>query len=337
MTTRGSRHTSAAQPPVASASRACRRDAARCAARRRGRSRAARRRPRRPARPRRRRRCAPRRHGSRRRTPRRPRARPSWRGARRMPRLLGARARRASRRRTSGSASAAHPLRHRQRQHLAPARQAVEDEPGEERQPDAHRVRQREGDDAAALLGGDVGGRQLRLVAGGVERRHAEHVPVQRPVGGGRQRRPAARRSSSVNPAMQPARTHSRVVPGGRPHGGGEGDELARWSRDRDGTGSPSPSLWVGAVDVEKPSAPASHASVTSAGHRLDLLGGGRLVAAVAHHRAAHRRVADEEPGVHADGALEAGRPVGRSSASPRRGRPRARRAACPRPGPSSA
>ena len=66
-----------------------------------------------------------------------------------------------SRRRTAGSASAAHPLGDGQREHLAPAGEPVEHEAGEERQPHPHRVRQRQGDDATAAVGGVVRGREL--------------------------------------------------------------------------------------------------------------------------------------------------------------------------------
>ena len=83
-------------------------------------------------------------------------------------------------------------------------------------------------------------------------------------------------------------------------------------SRDaaRDGTGMPSPSLWVGACDVENPSAPSSSDRAT-----IDAIAPTcSSVAAVPHglladHGAPHRRVADEEPGVHGHGTIEPAQP----------------------------
>ena len=98
--------------------------------------------------------------------------------------------------------------------------------PGQERQPQPHRVRQRERDDPAAALGGVVRRGELRLVAGRVQRRHAEHVPVQRAAGGRPTCAARSSRSSSVKPLMQPARIASSVVPWHVAHGAGQRDEL---------------------------------------------------------------------------------------------------------------
>ncbi len=70
-------------------------------------------------------------------------------------------------------------------------------------------------------------------------------------------------RSSSVNPLMQPARIASSVVPGTSRMAPARAI-ISSGLAARDGTGSPSPSLCVGAVEVEKPIAPARHAAVTS-------------------------------------------------------------------------
>ena len=75
------------------------------------------------------------------------------------------------------------PVGHRQVHRLAPARQPVEHEARQEGQPDLRRVRQRERDDAAAMLRGDFRCAQLLFVTFRIGRRDAEHVPVQRPVG----------------------------------------------------------------------------------------------------------------------------------------------------------
>jgi hypothetical protein len=71
-------------------------------------------------------------------------------------------------------------------------------------------------------------------------------------------------RSSSVKPLMQPARIASSVVPGA-PRTAPARATSSSWDAARDGTGSPSASLCVGAVDVLNPIAPAAHASRTSA------------------------------------------------------------------------
>ena len=63
--------------------------------------------------------------------------------------------------------------------------------------------------------------------------------------------------SSSVKPFMQPSATHSRVVPGYS----AQTPQRATTSSTaavRDGTGLPSPSLWVKDLLVEKPRPPAS-------------------------------------------------------------------------------
>ena len=62
---------------------------------------------------------------------------------------------------------------------------------------------------------------------------------------------------------MHPARIASRVVPG-TPRMAPASATSSSAEALREGTGSPSASLWVGAVEVENPIAPASHASVTS-------------------------------------------------------------------------
>ncbi len=69
-------------------------------------------------------------------------------------------------------------------------------------------------------------------------------------------------RSSSVKPLMQPARIASSVVPGTSRIAPASAISSS-WEAPRDGTGSPSPSLCVGAVEVENPSAPAAQASET--------------------------------------------------------------------------
>ena len=63
---------------------------------------------------------------------------------------------------------------------------------------------------------------------------------------------------------MQPARIASSVVPGTSRTAAARAISSSG-DAPRDGTGSPSASLWVGAVEVEKPIAPARHASDTSA------------------------------------------------------------------------
>ena len=67
----------------------------------------------------------------------------------------------------------------------------------------------------------------------------------------------------------------------------------------RDATGWPSPSECVNESVVEKPSPPASSDSCSSCEHRVELLGRRLVADAVgAHHVAAQRAVADEEPDV---------------------------------------
>ena len=119
------------------------------------------------------------------------------------------------RRRTSGS-------RQRLASARAPAATAPRRQPGSpsSTKPDRNDRRRRiecgsvERHDAAAALRGVVRRGQLALVTGRVQRRHAEHVPVQRPVGGHATSRASRSRSSAVNPLRQPARIASSVVPG---------------------------------------------------------------------------------------------------------------------------
>ncbi len=63
--------------------------------------------------------------------------------------------------------------------------------------------------------------------------------------------------SSSLNPLRQPGTMSSRVVPGCVDKTLQSSSSSAR-DAARDGTGMPSPSLWVGAWEVEKPRAPSS-------------------------------------------------------------------------------
>jgi hypothetical protein len=63
--------------------------------------------------------------------------------------------------------------------------------------------------------------------------------------------------SSSVNPLMHPGRMSSSVVPGWPATDRHSASSSDRWAA-RDGTGWPSPSLWVGACEVEKPRAPSA-------------------------------------------------------------------------------
>ncbi len=80
---------------------------------------------------------------------------------------------------------------------------------------------------------------------------------------------------------------------------------------ERDGTGLPSPSLWVGARDDEKPSPPAASDSWrTRTMVRQLLLGRLRPDRRLAHHRPAHGRVTDEEAGVHHQPAVQPVQPV---------------------------
>ena len=84
-------------------------------------------------------------------------------------RFLGVARCSSSRARVAGSAQRAHAFVERQRERLAPTREAVEHEAGEEREPDAHALRQRERNDAAAAFGGAGAGR--RVGARGCRRR----------------------------------------------------------------------------------------------------------------------------------------------------------------------
>ncbi len=60
----------------------------------------------------------------------------------------------------------------------------------------------------------------------------------------------------------------------------------------REGTGSPLPSLWVGAREVENPRAPALARIGDEARHLPDLRVSGRLVACLTHHDPADGGVA---------------------------------------------
>ena len=73
------------------------------------------------------------------------------------------------------------------------------------------------------------------------------------------------------------------------------------------GIGTPCGSKWPFCRDSEKPSAPACHAIAHHLLHRLDLvIGGGALLAIVAHHVVAHRRVADQRSGIDAQASCRA-------------------------------
>ena len=147
---------------------------------------------------------------------------------------------------------------------LTPAGEAVEHEAGQERGRRRIECGRVSATTRAPAVGGVVGRRQLRLVAVGF----IDDTPSTFQLGGrwaAADMAASRSRSSSVKPLMQPARIASRVVPARRarrPRG-----RPSRRRRRADGTGSPSASLWVGAVEVENPMAPTWHASDTSAGH----------------------------------------------------------------------
>ena len=78
------------------------------------------------------------------------------------------------------------PLRNRQAQHRPPSGQAVDDRPGEEREPDAHPVGQGQRHHPPPVVGGVAGRVQLAAPAFGIKRGDGEHVPVGGAAGGRR-------------------------------------------------------------------------------------------------------------------------------------------------------
>ena len=143
--------------------------------------------------------------------------------------------------------------------------------------------------------------------------------------------------SSSVKPLRQPATMSSTVVPSCWRTAAARRSISSRVAA-RDGTGWPSPSLCVWTCEVEKPSAPSTSAACSAASMASMSSGVGRATdGALAHHEPAQRRMADEEPGVHGDAAVEAADPFAEGAPVPGQVRRAARRGACPRPAPSSA
>ena len=143
--------------------------------------------------------------------------------------------------------------------------------------------------------------------------------------------------SSSLNPLRQPATMSSTVVPSCWRTAAARRSISSR-AAAREGTGWPSPSLWVWTCEVEKPSAPSSSAACSAASMASMSPRVGRAPdGALPHDEPAQRRVADQEPGVHGDAAVEPARSTRRRSPSPRARPPAARPGACPRPAPSSA
>jgi hypothetical protein len=70
--------------------------------------------------------------------------------------------------------------------------------------------------------------------------------------------------SSSLNPLRHPGRIISTVVPGWSATTAASRSSSPT-AAEREGTGWPSPSLWVGAREVENPRAPSAKARCSSA------------------------------------------------------------------------
>ncbi len=123
--------------------------------------------------------------------------------------------------------------------------------------------------------------------------------------------------SSSVKPLRHPGTIISTVVPGWPATTAASRSSSSRLA-DRDGTGLPSPSLWVGAWEVEKPSAPSASARCSSSSSRSSWSAvASPPTAVVAHDRPAQRGVADQEAGVDPDRAVEAGQPLAEGGPRP--------------------
>ncbi len=123
--------------------------------------------------------------------------------------------------------------------------------------------------------------------------------------------------SSSVKPLRQPATMSSTVVPSCWRTAAARRSISSR-AAARDGTGWPSPSLWVWTCEVEKPSAPSASAACSAASMAVHVTGVGRAPdGALAHDEAAQRRVPDEEAGVHGDAAVEPADPFAEGAPVP--------------------
>ena len=123
--------------------------------------------------------------------------------------------------------------------------------------------------------------------------------------------------SSSVKPLRQPGTIISMVVPGWSATAAASRSSSASVAA-RDGTGWPSPSLWVGARDVERPIAPSARAECSAASMPGQLLVGGFVAdGVVAHHRPPEGGVADQKAGVDPDVPVEPGQPLTEGSPRP--------------------
>ena len=201
------------------------------------------------------------------------------------------------------------PLGHRQMHRVPPARQPVEHEAGQERQPDLHGLRQGERHHPAAALGGDFAGAQLPLVPIGVRRRDAQQVPVQRSVGGNRH--VGEQRDVVVGEARQAA-GDDRLERGARmvAEAGRQGNQFL--PRRAAGRYRLPATVVVGRrLRGRQPERAGAQCVVKQRDHPLDLLRA-RIAAdgIAAHRRQPKCRMANQEAGIDGDAAVEAGEPV---------------------------
>ncbi len=133
-----------------------------------------------------------------------------------------------------------------------------------EAEPQLHGVGQGQRHHRGPTAGGDAAGGQLAPGAVGVHGRDAEHVPVDRAV---RQQRHGRQEVDLLLGEAVEAARHDELDRGALvlAHGRGQALQLLPAGGARDGTGCPSPSLWVCTCEVEKPSAPSDSAAWSAA------------------------------------------------------------------------
>ncbi len=195
--------------------------------------------------------------------------------------------------------------------------------------------RHRERDDPTALRRGTCRRLELVLRVAPLARVDREHVPVERPARGGRHLRHEVH--LGVVEAVEAAvgdelECRARVLA----HDLAQREHLVGLRVPRRDGLAVAVGVRVGARRREAQPARLDRL-VQQRAHLVELLGGRRPADGLRpHDPAPERAVPDEEPRVHAEGAVEAVEVLAEGAASPTRSPARARRGACPRPAPSS-
>ena len=214
-----------------------------------------------------------------------------------------------SRRQRPGVRQRRHALLEWECEHLAPSRQSVEDGAVLEAEPQLHGVGQCQRDHGGPARRRRRPGGELVPGGVGVHGRHAEHVPVDRPV---RQERHGGEEVDLLLGETVETAGHDQLDGGPvvLAHGGGQALHLLPAGRARR-DGLPVPVVVRVHLGGRKPERPLSQGSVQRRLHGIEVRRARRAAdGALAHDQPTQRRVPDEEARVDRDAAVQVAEPL---------------------------